>query len=458
MVSSARDFDGVVGKINHIAAKNLTNQEFGLTPISSLDFAFPRVELKVGTLKQGVATETLPPEILKFIKSVTFEQSSEIADMITITCDNPDNMFLDLYDYFSEDTIVDVYMGYGKKSIGFIGRAVLLRWLPNFPEGKNAPSITLKGYSLENVFMRQKGPTNLDLGEGKTAAQLASTIVQKQTETRIFEDMLASEAVAKILTRSAYSNYNFHEAIHETDIKRTWTQPLNMSDWEFIRNLAQFHGFECGIESFKTYNAFYFTPETVYKTKPIGNLVYGAGPYSTLLSFKPEWGFETIPTSVEVIGIDKKTGEVVRSTISTELETDKDEPRIQRKRGNRSSSTKKKKDELDYGTNLVLQEFGDSFLTIPINDISPKEAGLYARSVLCSKLKNFFVGTGKILGHYEFSAGQVWRLHNISNKLFREDGYYVYSAKHTFDRGTGYTNTFKCRMLLPEEVRPEVKR
>src|SRR5262249_47338950 len=110
---------------------------------------------------------------------------------------------------FQHGNEVELRAGYGKAD-AFIGRAIIQKHLPNFPED-GMPSLRIKAYSKAYLMMNSSG--ELSVNDNKVALHDPKQLhANEATQGAHYTNVKASDIVAKVAKK-----YGFDTAIDATD-------------------------------------------------------------------------------------------------------------------------------------------------------------------------------------------------------------------------------------------------
>jgi len=237
-----------------------------------------------------VSGQPVPDDVLDYIKSVKFEDSRDMANLIQIQLANPMFRFTDSK-LFAEGNSIQLWLGFGS-SWKFMDECTITKWLPRFPQ-TGLPTMVVKAYGYEFVFMRR-------ISKGEQ-----------------FKKHTASEVVNAILARNEYAPYKISGDVTETDAKKNFVIKKGESDWKALKKMARMNGFDLYVDAdpggVKT---LYFGPPKD-KDSSIGEFVYGdeGAPNPTLLTFQPKFDTSSQPTGLIVVAYDRRAKKVIRIEI-----------------------------------------------------------------------------------------------------------------------------------------------
>lgn len=213
----------------------------------------------------------LRQDLTQYIESVEFESAVDMADMFEMTISNPNFMFAgpgevpmaDALSFkpFQPGNEVELWGGYGHADT-FIGRAVLTKHFPQFPQD-GVPKLTVKGYAKSYLMMKASGDlqvqnNKVQLKEGETVdpgAELnpQSAVAKKQLKANKGKDMKAAEGEVYInmtpsdVVQRIADKWGFDAIIEDVPTRlvskhRDGIIPKKgLSDYEIVKALANLY-------------------------------------------------------------------------------------------------------------------------------------------------------------------------------------------------------------------------
>jgi len=374
-----------------------------------------------------VQGQPVPSGITQLIQKVEYESCDGMADVARITAINPEFKITDAK-VFQAGNEMDIWMGYGREGMKHIGRVVITKTRPTWPES-GIPTIQVVGYT-KDAFMADNAPT------------VKKPPPKKPPRGRAYKDMRYSDAVKKV---AESSEYNFDTDIDETpETPTTFIQKVGLSDYDFVKGLANVTGFMFWVEyniGSSRWTLFFKNPNTYELQDKEYTFRYDYGDDSTLLSFTPELnirGFQTkITAQIKVPG----TGKMM--TVEVEEESDK-APDMDAT----SQLTEDLKGDFTTASDVKLY-FQDFCFDVIANlrIVSEAELKHWVKQWYRRQRENFIMATGKVIGIEELEARQV---HTIEGVEGGYDGKYYFSrVKHIIDEG-GYACEFNARKVVPK--------
>lgn len=448
------------------------------------DTLAPMYQLKV----EGTLIEV---DFTKYIQSIEFESAADLADVITITVNNPglqlegadeEHPDLTAHKIFQPGNEVELRGGYGRADT-FIGRAILAKHLPNFPED-GMPTLVIKGYDKSHLMMDIAGPVQATK-ENKTKLTTPRPVDQNDDQGTAYVDMKASDIVAKIADK-----YGFTKDIDATTRKLAAAtgdgviQKKGMKDYELVRILANLNIRDFFVDYDPTRKQW-----VLHWVKPNDNqqpelvFSYGKGDDSSLLSFECEYGIRESVTTIVVLawdrdnerwisaaevedvdGIDPKYhaggGRMERAKpVPTQKLTTNDPSALAKKPAKNNTKAKKAKQQAAANTRNLIDKTIESATqfrlaaagtAIDIRADKPfeslAEATEYAQRWFKARKDAFLVGKGRLIGVESLKSRQVHRLEGLGPRL--SGNWYFISVTHRFEADGGYTCDFTARKVI----------
>lgn len=449
------------------------------------DTLAPMFQLKV----QGTIVEQ---DFSKYIQKLEFESAADMADVITITVNNPglafdggtegDNVDLTAHKIFQAGNEVELRGGYGRADT-FIGRAILAKHLPTFPED-GMPTLIIKGYDKSQLMMDVAGPVQASQ-ENKTTLSTPKPVDTKDDQGTVYVDMKASDVVQKVAAK-----YGFKTDIDPTTRNlRAATgdgiiQKKGMKDYDLCKILANLNQREFFVDYDPTQKQWVLHWKK-YAENDKAELVfqYGAGDKTTLLSFECEYGIRESISTIVVLAWDRDNERWISAAQVEDVEGDNphyvqgggrmerakadpseklttsDPNALSKKPGKGATKTKLKKAEAAASTkNLINKALSSSTqfrlaaagTAIDIRGDKPfeslQDATDFAIRWFKARKDSFLIGKGRLIGVETLKARQVHRLLGLGPRL-SGDWYFV-AVNHVFDADGGYTCDFTARKVI----------
>jgi phage protein D len=372
----------------------------------------------------------IPGGITQLIERVEYESVDGMADIARVHAINPD-FKVSKAKVFTVGNEMNIWMGYGSGTLKLVGRVVITKVRPTFPES-GMPTIEVIGYTPD-AHMADKKPTVKKPPPAPPA---------KAPRGRAFNGLTYSDAVQFIATSD---DYNFEVDVDDShDPPSHFIQKVGLSDYDFVKGLANLSGFMFWIGwnpktskwrlYFKDPNLFQMQ-EKEYKFK------YDMGDETTLLSFSPELNIKGFQTKITAQAKDPKTGQTISVEVAEENtetpDTDATSDPTEDVKGEYTSPGAVKLYLQDYCFEVVANKFfkkGD-------------EAALreWAKQWFERMKENFVLSHGKTIGIEDLEARQV---HTIEGVYGGYDGKYYFSkVKHIMDKD-GYFCEFAARKVV----------
>ena len=282
---------------------------------------------------------------------------------------------------------VDVCMGYGDaKSTPVAISGLITEITTSFPEG-GSPEISVGGF---------------DRGFAMTLGK----------SSRTWKDASDSDAAHEIASFN-----NLAAQIQTTKEKHPQIEQNQVSDWEFLKTLADRNHFELYVDETRTLH--FAKPND--SADAVVKLVYGEG----LLSFKPEANLAGQITKVEVYGWDKTQKKAIIGTATA---------------GEESGLTGKSAGQ--YLNAFVRDPNKRPTLRIRQPVFTQSEADARAKAALNERAKQFLTGEGETIGLPDIRPDRNIELVNLGVPFSKI--YYIQQATQKID-SNGYRTHFKVK-------------
>lgn len=369
---------------------------------------------------QGVELEY---GVTQFIESVEYESADGIADIARVRAVNPDFVISNAK-VFQPGNEMDIYMGYGDGDLRHIGRVVITKQTPNFPQS-GMPTIQVVGYTRDSRMMDNE-PEQPKKKGGKGG--------------RLFKDVKFSDAVEE-----RTGDYDMTPDIDPTeDPPHNFIQRPGISDYEFVRGLSNITGYYFWVDGQDT------GEWTLHFKKP-GSLkdfqdkqytfIYNQGNFSSLLTFTPELLIKGAATKIAAVVKDVKTGAVYRAEVEEENNASPDIDAT-------GDVTGEVGGEVTTASDIKLF-IGDFSFNIVTNRRfqSNAEVTQWAQQWFRRHRENFVLSRGRVIGAQEVMARQVHLLGGVGDTF--EGEYYFTKVKHICSKTQGYVIDFAARKVVP---------
>jgi len=359
--------------------------------------------------------------INRFIRHVEYESADGLADMARLRCVNPEAI-ISKAKVFQPGNEMSVYAGWGKKQLEHLGRVIIVKQTPNFPQA-DEPTVEIVGYTKDTLLMDNS---------------------PEKSQKRRFKDSRYSDAVEDRATDEAYKM--------EVDIDPTKDDPHNfiqkagLSDYDFIKGLANITGYVFWVDGTagtgtQVWTLHFRDPDKLVEQEKDYTFNYDDGDNSTLLSFTPELLITGAKTKIAVVVKDTKTGRVIK----TEIEEENNQAPDVDAAGDLNGDVQ---GEFTSASDIKLF-FGDYSFSIHTGRKFTSEADAirWAQQWYRRQRENFILSRGRTIGLENLRARQT---HNITGVSDSYDGKYYYTkVKHVLNDSVGYICDFNARKVVP---------
>jgi len=374
------------------------------------------------SLKIEVEGQELNADVTRAITRCEVDLTRDIADMIKLTVVNPAQdtfgagysdsfVFLDSRAFQPGNTI-KVSMGYGDE-VDFIAAGIISKWLPSFPSS-GVPMLQIKAYDA-----------SIRLMDDETSKDAVT-----------FDNFDLDTIVRDVLNRHGIIAAQV-DAIPFVGLGagRTTNKKKGMSDYKFVKGLANLAGFEFKIRYNPTTNQW----EGFWRA-PVADQVrqftfqYNRGAESTMLKFDAEWGLRDQATTVKVLYFDKSSG-IWEEVTAEDVERDGEQTLYGGGVDNVTQAIN------TYGTRIVAG--GTSVEVIPNRKFgSLDQATLFAERWLAARRNLFVTGRGTVIGVPEVRAGDAHIFEGVGVQLTGE--WEMTTVRHIFDQADGIGHDHDC--------------
>ncbi len=338
---------------------------------------------------------TLEADVRSAVRSLTYDNNIDTADMFTLQLNNADMRLTDSA-LFDIGKSVEIHMGYaGKLSPMMLGEITAVS--PSFPES-GAPNLSVTGYD-KSQRMRHNSPPH------KTFKYVNDSLIAAQI------------AVENGLIPIVDPALTFREQIDQ-----------NGSDWALLQELADRNHFQVFVNWDKLYFRFP-RPQTELVVLEWGR---------NLNSFKPRISSAGQTGIQEVRGYDYELAQTIVAVVpAIALDTDLDDI-IER-----------------LGSGFVERLVGLGRYVVRGVKVSDHfEAVTFAKSMLQQILEGLYEGSGACIGIPELRAGELIEIRGIGKRFSGK--YRLSRVTHTIDE-SGYRTSFevtqKASGLLLQSLR-----
>ena len=383
---------------------------------------------------QGAQPNVLTEAITDFIDSIEYESNGDQFDGLTINFANQIDSrgggnVLSLIDneLFAEGSILQLKTGYGSE-LQSIGAAVITKKTPVFPES-GAPSFTLEAMDPLVGMAKNKPRTGVSY-KGLRDSQIASTIGER------------NGFLIRTNLPSTYENIQKTEGVFDR------TQNKGVSDYEFLKKVADINGFDlfATFDSKKRIWLLNFGPPKTDKQKEVFTFIYNEGELAyqnTLLSFNPTLDAYDQGTDFEINILKDKEKRGTRADVITDLNvsnTKKLKEASERRFTGGNPKRQGQKTDQD-GISVSFKAYGRNF-NFPAHRRfkNEAEAKTYITRFIEDQKKNFISGNGTLVGNEMLQARQSHNLQGIANQFSGK--YYFTKVVHRISRDGGYSCDF----------------
>lgn len=360
--------------------------------------------------------------VTQFVKRVEYESADGIADMAKLTIVNPDFTFIDAK-MFQPGNEMSIWMGYGT-DIKHIGRVVLTMPRYVFP-ATTIPFVEIIGYTADHKMM-----SNAPEGSKKSG---------KKGIGRVFKEMPYSQIVED---KASGAPYNFEVDVDPTEETRNTIQRVGLTDYDFIKGLANISGFMFWVEGddLGIWTLHFKDPKTFSPDAEKQTYTYYQGQESSLIDFEPAYLISEAKTKIKVEAKDTKTGKLITTEIEEEQGAQPD-----------SQYTGDPTEQIasEHVSAAAIKLFVGQFSFEAITNKRFKdeaEAKTWAEQWFRRNREEFVSGRGRVIGDQNLLARQVHELAGLSPAL--DGDYYFSRVRHVMDASSGYICEFNARKVL----------
>jgi phage protein D len=380
------------------------------------------------TLKIEVEGQELNADVTRAITRCEVDLTRDIADMIKLTVVNPAQdiigagygdsfVFLDSRAFQPGNTI-KVSMGYGD-NVGFIAAGIISKWLPDFRRS-GVPVLQIK--ALDASIRLMDGETSRD----------ARTFDNFDLDLIVRDVLNQHDIIAAQIDGMPFAGMG---------AGRTTNKKQGMSDYKFLKGLANLAGYEFKVRynpDSNQWEGFWRAP--VSEQERQFTFQYNRGQESTLLDFRAEWGLRDQATTVKVLYFDKSSGAWEEVTVE-DIERDNEQILFE-------GGTDKVTEAINnHGVRIVAG--GSAVEVVPNRKFgSLDQATLFAERWLAARRNLFVTGRGSVIGVSELRAGDSHIFEGVGVQLAGE--WEMTTVRHVFDQASGYTTQFFANKVLSE--------
>lgn len=373
----------------------------------------PRYIVEVNDIEVGKS-------ITDFITQVEYESADGLADVAKLTVMDPEFRISNAK-VFQPGNQMNIWMGYGTGTLEHIGRVVLQRLRPNFPQN-GMPTIEVQGYTLDAKMM----DNSPEEGQKRQwAGEKYSAIVEaKALDYGMAPDVTETPQTAKL----------------------GLLQKPGVSDYKVVQGLANLTGYYFWVDADEKgkWSLHFKSPEDFMDSvnQPGYTFRYNYGDLTTLLSFRPDFVIKGATTKIKVQVKNTRTNKMM--TVEIEEENDSIDVTYT---GNDAEET-----ETEVPAPTEVKVFlGDFSFTNIANKKFENEQDVeeWAKQWFKRLRENLILASGDVVGVEGLRARQVHTLEmymkdGTLNKQF-SGGYYFTRVRHVMSSSGGYVCDFNCR-------------
>jgi len=392
-------------------------------PLDSAKFSAPRFILEV-------EDQIIPVGVSQFVEQVIYESAEGAVDMMKVSLNDPEKTISKLK-LFLPGNELSLKIGYGPSASNLvhIGRAVIVNVRPTFPLGE-LPSLEVTAYTKDHFMMDVRPdpdpPPNSRPKSGKPREKKINW-----TDTPV-----------ELIVGAIGAGHGLTADVDPVDLpKGRVYQPLKMSNYDFIKGLANITGFYFWVDCDENGEWFlhFKDPEKyVAEQKKMYTFKYAMGNESTLLTFDPEMVFKGHYTKIQA-QTKTASGKVLKSTKVEETEHEWSTKPI--------DPTEEAEGEIGTAQEITLFIGEYSFKAIHKGEIQD-EATLdkWLEQWWKRHREDFVIGSGQVVGLESLRARQIHRLVGLVDLY---DGEWLFTnVRQIFDTGPGYTCEIVGRKLV----------
>ena len=384
-------------------------------------YAAPRFSLEV----EG---KDLPVAVTQFVERVEYESCENAVDMMKVELLDPDKYISELK-LFLPGNELRLMVGYGPSELSHIGNAIITNVRSTFP-ADGQPSIELTAYTRDHFMMTVRPdpdpPPNVKSNSGK----------QKDAKFN-YNGVPISAVIAGIASS--------HKLEADVDNPKlpvgSILQPIKMSDYDFVRGLANLTGFYFWVDADENgvwYLHFKDPDQVLTEQEREYKFVYRQGDRSTLLTFEPEMVFKNHYTKIQA-----QTKQPDGSILKVGL--------VEGKKHDWSTKPVSVDETVEGEINtaqeiqLFIGEY--SFRAIhagQFKDVASLEK--WVEQWFRRHKQDFVIGSGELIGLEDLRSRQIHTLEGLGTMY---DGKWNFvRVRHVFDVSSGYTCEVAARKVF----------
>lgn len=405
------------------------------------DYFTPNYEILIRG-GHGAQPFTVTDEVKRYISEVAYEDNCDQFDRLTIKLENQidgsgERSVLSILDskLFAEGHILELMMGYGH-SLFTVGASIVVKLTPEFP-GDGSPTLTVEGYDLLYNTARRRPRGGVSY-KGNRDSQIASIIGERNGFVIDAQDP------------RSYDNIQKTSGIYDR------VQAKGMSDYEFLKKVADINGFDLFAKFDNEQKKFilFFRPPALRAQKEVFTFVYNEGeaPYvNSLLSFTPTLNAYDQGTDFELFYIKDKQigGSRIKFSKQLDAATQAELKELQEHRFGAKMETPKPAG--GDGVQVAFKAFGSSFKFPPHKRFKNEfEVRTAIQEFIKRQKENFVTGRGVVLGNEVLQSRQVHNLEGLGRQFSGK--YYFTNVIHRMGRDATYLTEFTCRKVIDDVV------
>jgi phage protein D len=411
---------------------------------SAADQTAPRYMVTINDTK-------LKDDVTSRIRSIHVDFDIDKATEIKIDVHDHDG-WVSKNKFFAEGNLIHVYIGFSKSLI-YLASGEIVKWAPVFPREGN-PTLTIHAYDGSHASMDRQGHKG-----GSVMKQVRdSRVVQHKIAEHMghMADCDTTDGIFNRIQRKGISDYQFVKRLALLSDFYYWC------DWDL--------GYKCWVGHFKNKDKLRKAQEKMY------SFIYNNDVAVSLLDFDLDFSMRGMPTDIEIVSFDqdlkKPINKVIRETRGQYLahspgpgSTDPTERKKSRKRDNpyvhkinepttyhglgeklnkrmkvedsSFTDTDPFKGAIPKGTSLTFTCFGRRIYVVADKPFkNEKDAAGWAARFMSSRLENFVMGSGHVVGTPDLLPRQIhylgelgprfsgkWELTKVVHKVLTEGPY-----------------------------------
>ena len=422
----------------------------------------PGFEISISGRDTSEAT-SLFSAVRPLVQSVVYEEDEEMSSLMEINIINqPDTGPGRPVDWravidskaFQEGNFIDLWMGYGN-SRHFMDRGEIVKWLPRF-SSDGPQTITLKAFDGRHRMARGN-QFRVRIGKGKKQRKTAyrntpdedivKRIAQKYGYGVRFDIPEARKKKTSVLTSVNGVPKKIVRHVFPTRV-----QGSGVSDWDFLRRLAEINRFDLWVQFDPFDDNFVVNFKQRLDTGPPRFLfTYNpndpADEPGSLLEAEPDFSINDQVTDVEVLLYDRKRRVIERTTISDA--NPEEDLKLSSKRVGPGQLKAKK--SIQVGARVRFSAFGQ--VNEAISDMpfrNKKQAANFVQNFLRERERDFLLLSGTIVGLPLLRARDTHEIRGLGQRI---DGIYRFiNVRHEMQPGSIYRTTFTAHKVLTNNV------